>query len=119
MAALVDATGIGAVLTQGSGASLALCSAGCAMPASWMTGDLDTQATLNAGLPDPYTVSPGCEVNGMPVRPQLATWASEAPAAAVSSRGLVVQTGTRRLRTCPGVSTPTLFPGYGRLLFVP
>ncbi|MBL8921065.1 MAG: hypothetical protein JNJ54_19540 [Myxococcaceae bacterium] len=116
---LVDGTGIGAVFTNANTTTLGLCSAGCDMPTSWRLLDVETQQSLNAGLPDPYVFLPGCEVSGMQVRPQLATWSPDFPSAAVSSRGLLVHTGTRRLRTCPGVTTPTVFGGWGRVLFVP
>lgn len=119
IAALVDATGVGAVFTNANTTTLGLCSTGCDMATSWRLLDVETQQSLNAGLPDPYVFLPGCEVSGMPVRPQLATWSPDFPAAAVSSRGLLVHTGTRRLRTCPGVTTPTVFGGWGRMIFVP
>lgn len=112
------AGGVVAIATQSSGTSAHLCETNCGMPASWTSADLETTATLTAALPDAYTL-PGCEQNGQPVRPQLATWAPEFPAVAVSDFGLVVHTGTRGLRTCPGVSSPTIFPGYGRLLYAP
>lgn len=117
IAVTTTSTGAAVVSTQ-DGTRLHSCDTNCAEPASWRTRDLDTATTLTASLPDPYSV-PGCESNGVPVRAQTATWAPERPSIAVTPSGAVlVHAMTKGLRTCPGTGSVTLFPGYGRILYL-
>lgn len=116
----VAATQDGAVLMAAqSELTVHVCEGSCGQPSSWGSAVLESAAALTAALPDPYALS-GCMVNGQPVQAQSATWAPEKPAFALTtSGGLLAFAMSRGLRTCPGVSTPTIFPGYGRLHWVP
>ncbi len=110
--------GLVAVSAESSGSSVYVCEANCGTATNWTGGALDTAPTLTAALPDAYSVL-GCTVNGQMVRPQSAGWVPERPVVALSTAGLVVHTMTKGLRTCPGLTTPATFPGYGRLHFAP
>jgi hypothetical protein len=110
----VTADGVVLLSAQGD-LTLHACAAQCDAPSSWRSETFESATELLTGLPDPYSLG-GCTTNGSPVPAQLATWAPEKPAFAVRPSGaLLAHTMTRGLRTCPGVPSPTPFPGYGRL----
>ncbi|MBL8951519.1 MAG: hypothetical protein JNK82_12115, partial [Myxococcaceae bacterium] len=94
------------------------CAGSCGSGPSWRSGTLESIQERAALMPDPYSTL-GCTVNGQPVRPDFAGWYPENPAVSLAVDGsMLVHSMSMGIRVCPGLTTRTVFPGYGELLWV-
>lgn len=94
-----------------------VCAGDCANDQSWGSAVIDDSQTI-AGEFDPYVAAAtGCTSG---TRPQFAAWYPKDGVVAVTPAGSAVFVhASYLLRQCPGATSSTRLPGFGRIVYVP
>lgn len=92
-----------------------VCLSGCTNAAQWGVSLVDS-AELMALEYDPYVYG----LSGCSSRPSFAAWYPVEGSLAIRPDGsLAFANANHMLRTCPGQSSPSYLPGFGRVVFLP